>query len=228
MHQAEIAQQQQGAVGDPVFAKPHAGDLGAAEQASPLVHAQQQALLVAALVVTGEGADALEQLGFALGHLLEGVEGPDGEAPRGRHLQGEDPSPQLLHGHHADVFGQLQEAGQPVAVHLAAGRRLFAVAGGHHHDGFQIALAGGLIRQMAEGGALFEGAVAVAGQHAVYAATAGQAQGLLLAAQDGTLFLGGQVSHAGSVIAGSGVECYSNLAHEQSLRRGRRQRAVTG
>lgn len=29
---------------------------------------------VAALVVAGEGADALEQLGFALGHLLEGVE----------------------------------------------------------------------------------------------------------------------------------------------------------
>ncbi|MNH28534.1 hypothetical protein D3C79_887070 [compost metagenome] len=116
----------------------------------------------------------------------------------------------------------MQEAGQPVAVHLAAGGRLLAVAGCHYHDGFQVALAGGLIRQLAEGGALLEGAVAVAGQHAVYATAAGQAQGLLLAAQDGTLFLGGQVGHAGSVIAGSGGECYSNRAHEQSLRRGRR------
>ena len=62
------------------------------------MHAQQQALLVAALVVAGEGADALEQLGFALGHLLEGVEGPDGEAARGGDFQGEDAAPQLLHG----------------------------------------------------------------------------------------------------------------------------------
>ena len=49
-----------------------------------------------------------------------------------------------------------------------------------------------------------------------------QEQTLRLAAQDGTLFLGGQVGHAGSVIAGSGGECYSNRAHEQSLRRARR------
>ena len=74
----------------------------------------------------------------------------------------------------------------PAAVSLA-------VARGHHHDGFQIALAGGLLRQLAEGGALLEGAVAVAGEHAIdAAAAAGQAQGLLLAAQDGTLFLGGR------------------------------------
>ncbi len=211
MQQTQLEQLQQGAVGEAIFAEPKPGCLGAAQQAGALVQPQQQALLVAARIVAGEGADALEQLGFALGHLLQGGERPDGEATRGGNLQREDPPPQLLHRHHADIFGQLQEAGQPVAVHLAAGGGLFAVTGGHHHDGFQIALAGGLIRQMAKGGALFEGAVGVAGEHAVDAAAACQTQSLLLTAQDRTLFLGGgQIGHADSIRTGAGGECYSN------------------
>ena len=172
---------------------------------------QQQPLLVTAGIAAGQRTDALKQLGLPLGHLFEGGERPDGEAARGGYLQREDPPPQLLHRHHADIFRQMQEAGQPVAVHLPSGCRLFTVASGHHHDGFQIALAGGLIRQMAKGGTLFEGAVAVAGEHAVDAATAGQTQGLLLTAQDRTLFLGGrEVCHADSISTGSGDECYSN------------------
>ncbi len=211
MQQPELKQLQQGVVGQSVFAKAEAGCLGATQQGGPLVQPQQQPLLVAAGIVAGQRADALKQLGLALGHLFEGGERPNGEAAGRGDFQREDPPPQLLHRHHADIFRQLQKAGQPVAVHLAASRGLFAVAGGHHHDGFQIALAGGLIRQMAKGGALFEGAVGVAGEHAVDAATAGQTQGLLLAAQDRTLFFrGGEVCHADSIRTGSGAECYSN------------------